>query len=205
MTKAKQPRKLPVTHSIKQVRYLDGIPVEDAADNLVVVALKQDFKKAQTGAPEFCVYANAIRRLTHSPRVLVYKTIAYVLHTKGEGAEQTQFWRRYRLGHAAQVEVQEFDRLQPVALKAVTFLAPEASQTLDAKEEHRHAVKEGRHIPEPRGPQLLAGTATPAEMQRDGTGRVRFHKLDRTAPKTTPPKTIPLKLLPLKTTKKEND
>jgi hypothetical protein len=85
-------------------RPLDGSPVFDATNDLLIEVVKNDVAKADQKDPADCAMARAVRRCTKAHEVRAHLGRVYV-RQREKGP-----WKRYETGPALRSEIISFDR-----------------------------------------------------------------------------------------------
>ena len=112
---------------------IDGMPVVDAEDVLVLEVIKKDIDMRRRRDPECCALAEACKRSLGVTRVIVHRSVMYV--------SQGDHWVRYWLTEAARSEIQTFDRGGGFSLGSYKVRPP---RHLDQMAERRRAAARSR-------------------------------------------------------------
>lgn len=130
-----------------------GTKVIDAVQDMDITVTKQDVRRATPKDPTNCGYARAICRQTGAAKAEVYRGSTYLL-TERDGAPVIL---RYQTNDDMRVILSRFDLNKRMAEHTIKLRAPKGTQTLKELRKrnvrYREAIKNGEHVPEPRGPQ----------------------------------------------------
>jgi hypothetical protein len=88
----------------RRIQTLDGLPVYDATEPLLIEVIKADIKANARRDPEHCAVAEACKRELHVTEARAYLSRLY-LRMAGE-----DHWLRYLLPETIRQEVASFDR-----------------------------------------------------------------------------------------------
>jgi hypothetical protein len=86
----------------RRIQTLDGLPVYDATEPLIIEIIKADIHARDRKNPEKCALAQACKRELHVTEARAYLSRLYVKHG--------DHWLRYQLPEAVRQEVASFDR-----------------------------------------------------------------------------------------------
>jgi hypothetical protein len=115
---------------IRAERIFMGMPVRDAAADILVQPTKGDIAKGVKGDPEQCAYAQCVKRMLNARVVFVYHTVAYAeaLTEKGDSV-----LLRYTIKDGTKQYLETYDSGQDVKPAGFSLRAPNYSMTLDYK------------------------------------------------------------------------
>jgi len=86
----------------RRIQPLDGLPVYDATEPLIIEVIKSDIHPRDRKNPEKCALAEACKRELHVTEAKAYLSRLYVKHGN--------HWLRYQLPETVRQEVSTFDR-----------------------------------------------------------------------------------------------
>jgi len=110
-------------------RVFEGLPIVDAKSDLRIVILQNDINKGKPKDFDACVFAQACKRVFHSKKVILMRSIAYISLPDENGVYRVE---RYHISPAGMKVIADFDRgIMPKAGTSFVFRAPHASGTLD--------------------------------------------------------------------------
>src|SRR5262245_17481059 len=81
---------------------LEGLPIEDATDHVIISVLPKDISNAKRRDSGDCALARAIMRTMHATEVRVHLSRTYV--------KQGKVWQRFDTPAALRTEMASFDR-----------------------------------------------------------------------------------------------
>ena len=84
-------------------KLIDGLPIRNATESLVLHITGPDVKSARAKRPDFCVVAQAVKRELHAKQVRVHLGRVYVRTTGTH-------WTRYITPGSLRAEIISFDR-----------------------------------------------------------------------------------------------
>jgi hypothetical protein len=87
---------------MRRIQTIDGLPVHDATEPLLIEVLPVDIKSRRRKDPEHCAVAEACKRELHCTEARVYLSRLYV--------RQSDHWLRYEMPTTIRSEIQTFDR-----------------------------------------------------------------------------------------------
>jgi len=87
---------------MRRIQTIDGLPVYDATDTLLIEVLPVDISERRRQDPEHCAIAEACKRELHVTEARVYLSRLYV--------HRGDHWERYQLTETIRSEIQSFDR-----------------------------------------------------------------------------------------------
>lgn len=157
-------------------RFFEGLPVEEADAQLIVMASEGDAKGAERSDPANCALARACKRLYDSTAVLFFRTRAYIDLPNEKGKRVV---KRFLLSDSARAAVVRFDRTGEFPPAGFVLAPPTKSQRLEynrkQNKQRRDAVLRGeREAPTPNGVASVRGESLAFEGVRSGTGMVHF-------------------------------
>jgi hypothetical protein len=88
----------------RRIQTLDGLPVYDATEPLLIEVIKADIKQKSRRDPEHCAVAEACKRELHAIEARAYLSRLYI---RMPGQDH---WLRYMLPETIRQEVASFDR-----------------------------------------------------------------------------------------------
>jgi len=86
----------------RRIQTLDGLPVYDATEPLIIEIVKADIRSRDRKNPEKCALAQACKRELHVTEARAYLSRLYIKHG--------DHWLRYQLPETVRTEVASFDR-----------------------------------------------------------------------------------------------
>ena len=86
----------------RRVQTIDGLPVYDATEPLLIEVVKEDIVLRRRKDPERCALAAACKRELHVTEARAYLSRLYIRHR--------DHWLRYQLTETVRQEVSSFDR-----------------------------------------------------------------------------------------------
>jgi hypothetical protein len=89
-------------HMTRRIQTLDGLPVYDATEPLIIEIVKADIHPRDRKNPEKCALAQACKRELHVTEARAYLSRLYIKHG--------DHWLRYMLSESVRQEVASFDR-----------------------------------------------------------------------------------------------
>ena len=120
-------------------KLIDGLPIRNATESLVLHITGPDVKSARIKRPDFCVVAQAVKRETRAKQVRVHLGRVYVRTTGTH-------WTRYITPGSLRTEIISFDRGGSFSLGVHTLGKIGPVKTHHAgKTQSRH--KKGKQIP----------------------------------------------------------
>jgi hypothetical protein len=87
---------------MRRVQTIDGLPVHDATDTLLIEVMPVDISERSRQDPEHCAIAEACKRELHVTEARVYLSRLYI--------RLGDCWERYQLSETIRSEIQSFDR-----------------------------------------------------------------------------------------------
>lgn len=160
------------------LRFFEGMPVEEAKADLLVIPTKRDIKGAVRADPRNCALSRACNRLYGSRAAIVFKRVAYIDLINEDGDRVVM---RFKIRGKVWDAIVHFDETGEFPMNGFVFRRPTKSETLAAMSEYNKArneaiiqgtnVQKGRH-------KTPRGNSVSLEGVRDGTGQVHFHKTD---------------------------
>lgn len=160
---------------MKGQKLFHGYEVIDADVPLLVHVQKRDIDKGKPLQGDECAIALACKRMFASPKVLIARTTAYVVHEDGDGYLKAF---RYQVGSKAFKIISSNDKGLETHSRTITLNPVRPSQRLDLK---RERIKEWRAAPKKkpradgRGKNGGAAARKAIEAQvRNYTGRVNL-------------------------------
>lgn len=142
------------------MRDIEGLPVVDATEPLLIHVRAIDIKGASKKKPGDCAIARACRRELRKGNVRVVEARVHLSRTYLllDGANGTRGWLRYMTPQAARDEIIAFDRGGSFAPGEITFKPPRPAEKLGASRK--------RHPDSPPRPQR-----GPVHIVKDVRGR----------------------------------
>jgi hypothetical protein len=164
-------------------RFWDGIPVDDATNDLRIIIKPCDINSASRKDPGHCVFARACKRSFGTKRVLFLRSIAYVELPDENGETKVE---RFKMSQSVQQLVRDFDRGDNVIPHGgFLLLAPGHSNQLQYGREkemarykkQKDALLRGETLESINRKKIKEGPHKPRMIDlevRNGTGLVKF-------------------------------
>lgn len=164
-------------------RLWDGIPVQDAENDLRIIIKPCDVSSAVQKDPGHCVFARACKRSFGTKKVLFLRTVAYVELPDDNGGIKVE---RFQMSDSVMQLIKNFDRGDKVIPHGgFLLLAPSPSNRLDSMREcdrTREKRKKEALIRGEKFGRIYSPKEQPHEPKeidfevRNGTGLVQFSK-----------------------------
>lgn len=181
-TNKKAPTKKKGKYANTVERFWDGVPVEDAKNELRIIIKPCDIKDASRKDPGHCVFARACKRSFGTRKILFLRSIAYVELPDEKGDTKVE---RFFMSESVQQLVRNFDMGDKVIpTGGFLLLPPKPSHQLDSlrvkqalrKKRMREALLRGE-ISKTEGTKGKESPHKPRMIDlevRNGTGMVKF-------------------------------
>jgi len=164
-------------------RFWEGIPVQDATNDLRIMIKPCDLTKASRKDPGHCVFARACKRSFGTKKVLFLRTVAYVELPDEKGETKVE---RFMMSDSVQQLISDFDKGNKVIPHGgFLLLAPIPTAQLDYQRNYyeslhkrkKEALLRGERLQTQERKKVKESPHKPRAVNlevRNGTGLVQF-------------------------------
>jgi hypothetical protein len=154
---------------------LEGLPVEEAEADMLLVPNEADCANAVAGDPDNCIFAQTAKRCFGSGSVKVLNSHAYI-DLPGENGG-SRYFKRFVIPTETRFQIEQFDATGKFDRRAYVLKAPPLSETLEHKQNGRLNPRSAKKNPKEIAAKRRRTIAFKKRMGiRNGTGSVHLTK-----------------------------